>query len=57
MFPSVCISLVKYLKGKGCNLSPVLSITELHEDREDAGLLNNMDLYWRQVFKRDDDAD
>lgn len=57
LFPSVCISLVKYLKGKGCNLSPVLSITELHEDREDAGLLNNMDLYWRQVFKRDDDAD
>lgn len=57
LFPSVCISLVKYLKGKGCNSSPVLSITELHEDREDAGLLNNMDLYWRQVFKRDDDAD
>lgn len=57
LFPSVCISLVKYLKGKGCNLSPVLSITELYEDREDAGLLNNMDLYWRQVFKRDDDAD
>lgn len=57
LFPSVCISLVKYLKGKGCNLSPVLSITELHEDREDAWLLNNMDLYWRQVFKRDDDAD
>lgn len=57
MFPSVCISLVKYLKGKGCNSSPVLSITELHEDREDAWLLNNMDLYWRQVFKRDDDAD
>lgn len=57
LFPSVCISLVKYLKGKGCNSSPVLSITELHEDREDAWLLNNMDLYWRQVFKRDDDAD
>jgi len=57
LFPSVCISLVKYLKGKGCNSSPVLSITELHEDREDAWLVNNMDLYWRQVFKRDDDAD
>lgn len=53
----MCISLVKYLKAEGCNLSPVLSIIELHEDGKDAGLLNNMDLYGRQVFEKDDDAD
>lgn len=30
---------------------------KMPEDRKDAGLLNNMDLYWRQVSKKDDDAD